>query len=142
MSPSGHQLALKLRGKIVPGVGEGKEYLSIPEYTEQFTRLLHTPPFPGTLNIRLEGIGSAELEDIEKLKEHKGILINGFEKDGKEYYPGISLPCTLLIGKEEINGLLFFPEKTAHSPVIVEVISRVRIMDFAAQEEMVELKIG
>ena len=42
-----------LNGAVVSGIGEGKYYMSLPAYKEQFKTHLGFEPYPGTLNIRL-----------------------------------------------------------------------------------------
>ena len=42
-----------LSGTVVSGIGEGKYYMSLEPYKEQFRTHLGFEPYPGTLNIRL-----------------------------------------------------------------------------------------
>ena len=42
-----------LSGTVVSGIGEGKYYMSLPAYKQQFKVVLGFEPYPGTLNIRL-----------------------------------------------------------------------------------------
>ena len=46
---------LELKGKIVSGMGEGAYYMSLKGYTKQFKSILGYIPFPGTLNVKLNG---------------------------------------------------------------------------------------
>ncbi|HUW86625.1 MAG TPA: DUF120 domain-containing protein, partial [Methanoregula sp.] len=42
-----------LSGMVVSGIGEGKYYMSLEPYKQQFSSHLGFEPYPGTLNIRL-----------------------------------------------------------------------------------------
>lgn len=41
-----------VRGKVFSGVGEGAHYVEL--YGDELTRVLGSPPYPGTLNVLLE----------------------------------------------------------------------------------------
>jgi len=135
---NGHS-ELRITGRIIHGTGEGKRFLSMPEYLDQFARILGCEPHPGTLNVRvIEGL---ELEKIVKLPQEKGIAINGFEKEGKHYLPGAAVPCRVRLGEHILRGVLYFPEKTVHPPNVLEVISCERILNFAETGEHIIIEI-
>ena len=46
---------VSLSGKVTSGLGEGRYYLSQPGYVVQFTERLGYTPYPGTLNVRVDG---------------------------------------------------------------------------------------
>lgn len=69
-------------GTVVSGVGEGRYYLSKKGYTDQFVAHLGYLPFPGTLNVRLDGKSSSPLEEVRRLH---GIRIEGFEAEGRTF---------------------------------------------------------
>ena len=50
---SEHNKGFVLNGTVVSGIGEGKYYMSLGPYKEQFNTHLGFEPYPGTLNIRL-----------------------------------------------------------------------------------------
>jgi len=124
---------LEFKGIIETGVGTGGYYLTIPEFHEQFVRILEADPYPGTLNIKGEGMDLEMHDQLEKIKEKCGIGINGFEKDGETFFPGVVLWCTLSNvdqeGEKSFRGLVVFPEKTVHPPEVVEFVATVRIRD-------------
>lgn len=68
--------AVHIRGLVSSGVGEGKYYISQEGYTRQFERHLGYAPFPGTLNIELQG---PEVNKLRILKANPGILIERFQ---------------------------------------------------------------
>jgi len=43
-----------LQGTVVSGIGEGRYYMSLAPYVQQFSEKIGFAPYPGTLNIRLE----------------------------------------------------------------------------------------
>ena len=105
-----------IRGKVISGKGEGKKYLSEKIYAEQFKENLSFIPFPGTLNL------SVKEEDYEKfkiLREEKGIIIHGFEHNGKKFGDVKCFVCT--VGGRE-RGAIVIPEKSHYNNVL-EVIS-------------------
>jgi len=134
-------IPLKLKGIVERGIGKGKHYVSIPEFKRYFKRLLGTEPYPGTLNVRLRKPVEGTLSHLERLKKSSGISLEPFKKDGITYHTGTSLHCTVFAGREEIPGVLFFPEKTIHSPDVVEVIAGKRIMDLLSEGDLVEIEV-
>lgn len=124
---------LTFSGLIETGVGTGGYYLTIPGFHEQFVRILEGDPYPGTLNIRVTGMDRETHDLLERIKSDNGIRIEGFEKDGEAFFPGIVLWCTLSDAKDDgqktFRGLVVFPEKTVHPPEVLEFVSTVRIRD-------------
>ncbi len=118
---------LTLQGVVVPGLGEGAVYMSIPKYIEAFRDVLGFEPYPGTLNVKLDE------ESTEKRlllrKSGKGLKIPGFTINGREY-------CSVVVYKAAItgNGVTVYGgaldiEKTKHGPEILELIAPVKLRD-------------
>lgn len=126
-----HREQLILSGEIITGVGKGGNYLQMAEFVHQFEPILGSKPYPGTLNIRVRKMRPTDFEMLDELKKGEGIPIQGFSRDGKDYLPGISLKCTLSVGHTDHSALVFFPERTVHSPEVLEVITRQRILDIS-----------
>jgi len=62
---------LVFAGEIVDGMGEGKHYLSLDGYQNQFVQELGYEPFPGTLNVQLTTESMARrgrLSDIDPIR--------------------------------------------------------------------------
>jgi CTP-dependent riboflavin kinase len=64
---------IKIKGKIVEGLGEGGKFTRIPWVRNQLISKLSIDPFPGTLN--LETSTTDDLENLETLRRRDGIEI-------------------------------------------------------------------
>ena len=103
-------------GKVATGKGEGKKYLSEEKYIAQFEKALSFSPFPGTLNLVIEG---KEREKFDILRKTGGVRISGFEKDGMKFGAVICFACMI---NGNIRGAIVIPEKSRYENVI-EIIS-------------------
>jgi riboflavin kinase len=107
------------KGTIVSGIGEGRHYMALEGYIEQFKEKIGFEPFPGTLNIELD---EREMLKFRSSKKMKGIKIDGFENSGKRFG---KVNCF----KGKINGrdiFIILPEKSHHSNIL-EVISPINL---------------
>jgi riboflavin kinase, archaea type len=96
-------------GKIISGLGQGKHFMQMPKYVEQFQEKLGFLPFAGTLNIKIS----------EKMVMTKPIaVITGFEKDSQAFGQ-INCHQALLNSK---NVIIIIPENTQHPSNVIEVI--------------------
>lgn len=73
---------LAAAGTVVSGLGEGRYYLSQPGYVVQFTERLGYAPFPGTLNVRVDG---PTLRTLSVVAGWNGIRIDGFHAAGRTF---------------------------------------------------------
>jgi hypothetical protein len=71
-----------LTGSVISGLGEGRYYMSLPPYREQFCRILGCTPFPGTLNLRLS---SASRDVKRKVDALPWTRIQGFVQEGRTF---------------------------------------------------------
>ncbi len=98
---------LKLRGKVVSGVGEARYFMALEGYKRRFREKFGFEPFEGTLNVELDG---EALEKFNVLKDKEGISIDGFVEKGKKFASVECFPA-------KINGaesLVILPEKTRY----------------------------
>lgn len=102
---------LDLRGTVASGLGEGRYYLSQPGYVVQFTERLGYAPYPGTLNVRLDGSDHLRLAGV---REWRGIRIDGFSASGRTF-GGATCHAARLNGR---SGHLITPDRTHHVDVI------------------------
>ncbi|MFW6375952.1 MAG: DUF120 domain-containing protein [Thermoplasmatota archaeon] len=104
-----------LKGKVTSGVGEGKFFLSLDGYRGQLKEKFGMEPFQGTLNVE---IGQDYLDDYDDLKEERGTMLHGFEKDGKNFGSVKCFDCSI----DDTDCLLIMPEITRYEN-IAEIIS-------------------
>ena len=64
---------MRIKGKIVEGLGVGRDFTRIPWVRTQFVSKLSIDPYPGTLN--LEIVDPRSLKTFEALKKTKGVEI-------------------------------------------------------------------
>jgi len=106
---------VRFEGVVTSGLGEGRYYLSQPGYVLQFAERLGYRPYPGTLNVRLEGDA---LRTAGLLKHWTGVRIDGFEASGRSF-GGAQCFRARLNGHD---GHLIHPDRT-HYRDVVEFIS-------------------
>ena len=88
---------------------------------KQFDKKLKWKPFKGTFNLRLN---DDEVPKIEAMKAAEGILIEGFEEEGRTFGKAWIFKCTLETDKGEIvkDCAIISPKRT-HYKRVVEIIS-------------------
>jgi len=141
-SPSGHKLRLSAKGvselkelgkrlnllfskkkssvsgTVFAGYGEGRYYMSIPQYKMQVKEKLGFLPFPGTLNVRCRP------EDIDSfLFQLQPIGIQGFETKTRAF-GGLTLyPVTC----EGVKSAIVIPQRTRYGKDVMEIIAPVHL---------------
>jgi len=105
-----------IRGILISGLGEGQYYIAQDGYMRQFQEKLWFKPYPGTLNLRIEG---NELAKLQILKDSEGILIEGFESEGRTFG---KVKC-FLTKIHDVEAAVIIPIRTHYSDVL-EIISR------------------
>ena len=108
-------------GNLETGLGEGGYYISKEGYMKQFDKKLNWKPFKGTFNLRLN---DDEVPKIEAMKAAEGILIEGFEEEGRTFGKAWIFKCTLETDQGKIveNCAIISPKRT-HYKKVVEIIS-------------------
>jgi riboflavin kinase len=109
-----------LHGAVVSGIGEGKYYMSLPEYKQQFREILGFEPYPGTLNIRLAHASIATRKKIDGLD---WIRVRGFSADGRTFGDARCIPCRI----GTISCGIVVPGRTHYPEDIIEVIAPVAL---------------
>jgi riboflavin kinase len=115
------EAAIALQGFVTSGMGEGRHYISLPGYMEQFVEKLGYEPFAGTLNVDLadESVraraGMASLEPV---------TIEGWEDDERTYGPAFCYPASVEVGDSIYEPAhVIAPERTHHDEDQLEVIA-------------------
>ena len=111
---------MKLQGKVKTGLGEGKYYMSQPEYQKQFKEKFGFKAYPGTLNIDVDATHA--LMFINSLNP---LRINGFER--KERTFGALTGYKIIVN--DVEGALVIPDRTAHDRSTLEIIAPVYLRD-------------
>lgn len=111
--------ALELKGKVVPGLGEGKYYMGLEGYRRQFKRKLGFTPYPGTLDVELDSASRAVKEELRTLP---GIKIDGFKTSERTFGPVKCFEAKLR-GRRVVVAL---PSRT-YRPDVVELVAPVNL---------------
>jgi len=134
---------ITLAGNITSGMGEGRHYISLSGYMEQFEDRLGYAPFAGTLNLDLD---PESVRARAGLAAFEPITIEGWEDEDRTYGPAFCYPATL---ESEGNGgvengegneraengerygpaHVIAPERTHHDEDQLEVIAPEKLRD-------------
>jgi len=126
-----------LSGTVVSGIGEGKYYMSLEPYKQQFNVHLGFEPYPGTLNIRLS---PSSLPVRKKIDALDWIRIKGFSTDGRTFGDAKCLPCRI----GNISCGIVMPGRTHYPEDIIEVIASIALRRKLGVEDtdMVTVEVG
>ncbi len=114
-------LDLELTGTVVDGMGEGKHFVTLSGYSEQFDEKLGYEPFPGTFNVDL---APASTRTRSQLRDLDPIRIDGWSDDGTTYGPVYCYPATVESNDHVYKPAhLIVPERTDHDDDSVEVVA-------------------
>lgn len=122
-----------LHGAVTAGMGEGRHYISLPGYMEQFVDRLGYEPFAGTLNVDLDEESVRERGRMDAIDP---VRIDGWEDDERTYGPAFCWPATITTGGhtyEEVHVIA--PERTHHGDDQLEVIAPDRLRDAIGLED-------
>ena len=116
----GTEKNIEMIGTLETGLGEGGYYISKEGYMEQFNDKLNWKPYKGTFNLRLD---DDEVPKIEAMKAAEGILINGFQEEGRTFGKAWIFKCTLENDNKVIENCAIISPKRTHYKRVVEIIS-------------------
>ena len=112
---------LVLRGHVTGGMGEGRHYITLSGYAEQFVARLGYEPFPGTLNLELDA------ESVRRRGEIAGIdavPIDAWEDEDRTYGAAACYAVTLVAdGNRYADAHAIVPDRTHHDDDKLEVIA-------------------
>ena len=128
----GSQREIEMEGALDTGLGEGGYYISKRGYMKQFEKRLGWRPFEGTFNLRLE---ENEVPKIEAMKAAKGILIEGFEQEGRTFGKAWLFKCVLINGSKKVKKCAVISPKRTHYRRVIEVISPLYLRDELKAED-------
>jgi riboflavin kinase len=110
----------QLSGAVVSGIGEGKYYMSLGPYKEQFASALGFEPYPGTLNIKLAPSSVTIRKKIDALDWTR---IKGFSTDGRTFGDARCIPCRI----GTIRCGIVVPGRTHYPDDLIEVIAPIAL---------------
>ncbi len=108
----GAATAIRLRGRIVSGIGDGAKYVSI--YRDVIRKKLGIEPYPGTLNI---DVGANIYRRIAELEP---IVI---PPPSDNYRLVLAYPARLIYNGRGVDGYIVIPCATVHPGNIIEFIA-------------------
>jgi riboflavin kinase len=106
-----------IRGKVAPGLGEGRYYISREGYRRQFSEKLGFDPSPGTLNLKLD--------DPFTLDDSGSIEIEGFSEEGRSFGGCRCLPAEI----GGVKGAVVRPERSSYPSTLLEIIAPVNLRE-------------
>jgi riboflavin kinase len=119
--------SLRLVGHVTSGMGEGRHYISLPGYMEQFADRLGYEPFAGTLNVELT---DESVRARPRMAALDAVPIDGWEDDERTFGPATCYAATLVGGDERYDPVhIIVPERTHHDEGQLEVIAPVKLRD-------------
>ncbi len=127
--------AVEIAGTVISGLGEGKYYMSFPEYKKQIREKLGFQPHEGTLNMKLPPAENDKKANF--LKNSEPVIIKGFRKGERTFGDLFAYPCA--IGKAKCA--LIIPLRTHHPSEIVEIISPSNLKKTLGKKDGDEIKI-
>jgi len=130
---------LSLAGVVTSGMGEGRHYITLSGYMEQFRAKLGYEPFAGTLNIDLT---PESVRARTRLSALDPITIEGWEDEERTYGPAYCYPATVRTGTAEYERAhVIAPERTHHGDDHLEVIAPDRLRDALDLEDGNEVTV-
>ncbi|WP_101295299.1 DUF120 domain-containing protein [Halegenticoccus soli] len=119
--------AVTLTGTVTGGMGEGRHYISLPGYMDQFRERLGYEPFPGTLNVNLSEESVRARSGMASLD---AIPIDGWEDEERTFGPATCYAATVEHdGDSYGTAHIIVPERTHHDESQLELISPVKLRD-------------
>jgi len=114
--------SLELVGEVVSGMGEGKYYISLDGYVEQFVERLGYEPFPGTLNLSLDDESTrrrAALENVE------GTIIEEWENEDRTFGAVTCYDASI----DGVDAHVIRPHRSHYPDDTLEVIAPVKLRE-------------
>ncbi len=105
-----------IKGEVRSGLGEGRYYVSLPGYMEQFKKRVGFKPFPGTLNFFVEDY-ERMMFFLQNLEE---IFITGFKTKERTYGSIRTFKAKI----DNLKAAVVIPERARHPKGIFEIIAQ------------------
>lgn len=112
-----------IRGHLRSGVGQGKHFTHIDWARRQFIEKLKIDPFPGTVNLTIDGADSMSAWD--RVKDTQGIRIDNPDTDPD----ACSARCYPVSIEGRLDAAIVLPEVAGYSNDQIELIAPVSVRD-------------
>lgn len=131
---------VQLVGSVTDGMGEGRHYITLSGYMEQFRAKLGYEPYPGTLNVVLTDESVRRRSALSPLSP---VSIDGWRDEDRTYGPAVCHPArvTTASGEEYTDAHLIVPERTHHDEDQAELIAPDRLRDVLDLDDDDEVRI-
>jgi CTP-dependent riboflavin kinase len=113
----------KIRGLLTSGAGKGQHFTQIDWARRQFIDKLGIDPFPGTVNLTVDGPESISVWD--RIKSTPGMRIDN-PNDGPN---DCNARCYQVSIEGRLDAAIILPEVANYSTNRIEVIAPVRVRD-------------
>lgn len=135
---------VELVGTVTDGMGEGRHYITLSGYMEQFREKLGYEPFPGTLNVTLT---EAAVRSRPALTARESVPIKGWADEDRTYGPAACYPATVVALETDRSfegAHVIVPERTHHAEDSLEVIAPEKLRETLDLEddEPVAIRVG
>lgn len=125
---------IDLYGTVITGLGEGQYYISREGYMSQFRDKLGFKPYPGTLNVRLDG-ASTEIRD--RMTIISPVVVHGFNDAERSFGGGKCYHVEI----EGIRGAVIIPDRTHYPADLLEIIAPVNLREMLGINDGDNVKI-
>jgi riboflavin kinase len=130
---------VSLHGTITSGMGEGRHYISLSGYMEQFRDRLGYEPFAGTLNVDLD---AESVEARARMDSLDPVRIDGWEDDDRTYGPAFCWPARVAVDGDAYEPAhVIAPERTHHGADQLEVIAPEKLRETLGLDDGQEVTI-
>jgi riboflavin kinase len=113
---------VELVGEVVSGMGEGKYYISLDGYVEQFVERLGYEPFAGTLNLDLD---EESIRRRAALENAEGIPIDEWENEDRTFGAVTCYEASV----EGVESHVIRPHRSHYPDDTLEVIAPVKLRE-------------
>lgn len=110
---------LNVKGEVRSGNGEGRKFIELPWVREQITEKLGFTPYPGTLNVKINGDAYAFKKSLERASVIEILPVKGFCR-GK---------CFKTFFMDNVKSAIVIPEVENYPEDVIEVIAPVNLRE-------------
>lgn len=110
---------LNVKGEVFSGNGEGRKFIELPWVREQVIEKLGFAPYPGTLNVKINGDAYALKKSLKRASAIEILPIKGF-CCGK---------CFKAFFMDNVKSAIVIPEVENYPKDVIEVIAPVNLRD-------------